>query len=516
MAANDIKNKKDRKFKEKKARLSVLNLNLSIGISINYFIMGIITLIKLVNGQIGAMVAWPVLIIAVAALILIWSIYFKDQFDEKLYHISIIGNIIVYSLLLLSGDNEYVQFAILIPLTAAILFYQDKDMRLYSLIILGINLVHTITIASAVSSDFSFINIDDRYQGNLDMAVANLLIIAMMLLVLYKTSVLGNVFNHDTTHAMMDEQKKEAAILDDVLAIASVIKENAKASNAIVQELGESSDIVNMAVSQISSGSQATAESIQEQNVMTQSIQNSINDTVLRSRKMVDIANNSSKTVGNNIQVMKDLQSHSDHIASTNQNVISSMERLQQKAKEVHDILGIIYEITSQTNLLALNASIESARAGEAGKGFAVVADHIRGLAEQTKTSTENIRTIIEELQMNAEDATRTVQESIEAANRQGSLITSASEGFHMVDKDVSLLTGDIDEIDKMLVDLAGANNTIVENISQISATTEEITASSEEALALSEKNSDKVSSSIKLLNEMIETVRQLDKYLKK
>lgn len=513
MAAQEIGKVKDRKYKEKKARLSILNLNLSIGITVSYFIIGVITLRNSSNGRVGAGIAWVDILLEIASLIVMWGLYFKNHYDEKLFGISIICNTVIYSLLLLTGGNEYIQFIILVPLTISILFYKTKDMWMYALIILAVNILHIITIAAAVQSDFSFFSINESYKGTLDTSVANLLILAMLLYAVCKTSVLGNIFNHDTSHAMTDEQKKVMVIVEDVLKIAGVIRENANASNAMVQELGESSDIVNMAVSQISSGSQATAESIQEQNIMTQSIQKSINATVDRSKNMVDIANNSIETVGNNLQVMNDLQVQSDHIATRNQDVIASMERLQKKTKEVQDILGIIYEISTQTNLLSLNASIESARAGEAGKGFAVVADHIRGLAEETQISTENITKIIEELQINAEAATQTVRESIEATNHQGQLITTASEGFKIINEDVSLLTKNIDEIDEMLKSLAEANNKIVDNISQISATTEEITASSQEALALSEKNSDNVCNSIKLLNEMIETSHQLDKY---
>jgi methyl-accepting chemotaxis protein len=314
----------------------------------------------------------------------------------------------------------------------------------------------------------------------------------------------------------MDEQKIQVSIMDDVLAIAESVQEGAAKSNQIVHELGESTGIVNAAVSEISSSTQVTAENIQEQTIMTQSIQQAINNTVERSDKIVQIANESTVSIKESLNIMNDLKSQSENIATTNSNVVESMDKLQEKTKEVHDIASIIFSISSKTNLLALNASIESARAGEAGKGFAVVADQIRELAEQTRKSTENIAKIIEELNVQAEEASQTIVDSISAADYQGKLITTASQSFEKIHNDVNILTDDIGEIDKMLAELADANNRIVDNISQLSATTEEVTASSQEATAISEKNRQDAENAKELLEDMIETSKRLDKYLKR
>lgn len=65
-----------------------------------------------------------------------------------------------------------------------------------------------------------------------------------------------------------------------------------------------------------------------------------------------------------------------------------------KSVEKVNSLTNEILNISSQTNLLALNASIEAARAGEAGKGFAVVADEIRGLADSSRETANNIQTI--------------------------------------------------------------------------------------------------------------------------
>ena len=222
---------------------------------------------------------------------------------------------------------------------------------------------------------------------------------------------------------------------------------------------------------------------------LTQSIQSAIDETGERSRKMVDVATDSNENIQENLQVMEELKNQSEQIAATNHKVTESMTRLQNKTKEVEEIAGMILNISNQTNLLALNASIESARAGEAGRGFAVVAEQIRQLAEQTKKSTEEITTIINELNENARDVMTSVESSVEATESQNEKIAVAAESFERLNENMSQLIGDINEIAGQITGLSDSNNRIVENISQLSAATEEVTASAEQVREISEQN---------------------------
>jgi methyl-accepting chemotaxis protein len=76
--------------------------------------------------------------------------------------------------------------------------------------------------------------------------------------------------------------------------------------------------------------------------------------------------------------------------------VIATMSAIQDGARDIAEIVGLIDSIAFQTNILSLNAAIEAARSGEHGKGFAVVAQEVRMLSQRSAGSARDIRALIE------------------------------------------------------------------------------------------------------------------------
>jgi methyl-accepting chemotaxis protein len=75
--------------------------------------------------------------------------------------------------------------------------------------------------------------------------------------------------------------------------------------------------------------------------------------------------------------------------------VVSTMEAINDSARKIVDIIGVIDGIAFQTNILALNAAVEAARAGEQGRGFAVVASEVRNLAQRSASAAKEIKELI-------------------------------------------------------------------------------------------------------------------------
>jgi methyl-accepting chemotaxis protein len=104
---------------------------------------------------------------------------------------------------------------------------------------------------------------------------------------------------------------------------------------------------------------------------------------------------------------------------------VEAMSGINESAKKIADIIGVIDEIAFQTNLLALNAAVEAARAGEQGRGFAVVASEVRNLAGRSATAAKEIKTLIEDSVKKVEDGSGLVTQS---GRTLGEIVTSVKK----------------------------------------------------------------------------------------
>ncbi|WP_456359661.1 methyl-accepting chemotaxis protein [Bacillus sp. Y1] len=190
-----------------------------------------------------------------------------------------------------------------------------------------------------------------------------------------------------------------------------------------------------------------------------------------------------------------------NEIHSTVQQTAQSINQLDNKSRQIEEIVGLINSIAEQTNLLALNAAIEAARAGEHGKGFAVVADEVRKLAEQSSKASGDIKELIHEIQNEISTSVSVMKSSTESTQSGIHVVEQTGQSFNQIFDAIGNMTQHTEEVYHSIVhilkevdqmkDVVDAVNELAvtndEKAQNVSAATEEQAAMVQEMTASSE-----------------------------
>ena len=250
------------------------------------------------------------------------------------------------------------------------------------------------------------------------------------------------------------------------------------------------SEVAN-AINEVSNGSTDQATAISNVTNTVDGLSNRIDDVDKNINNILNLSEATDKLSDDGLKVLNLLIEKSVVTKQNTQESSSNVKEMTDSIKNINQISDVISGITEQTNLLALNASIEAARAGELGKGFAVVAEEIRKLAEESKDSTDKIKSIIKEVNQKSIRFVDSMEETVNILNEQDESINNTKNIFIEIAESIEPLVEAIRYIsnltDKMNNDKENVKKEI-DNISVISqdvaSVSEEVTASAEEVTA--------------------------------
>ncbi|WP_431028712.1 methyl-accepting chemotaxis protein [Lysinibacillus sp. LZ02] len=291
---------------------------------------------------------------------------------------------------------------------------------------------------------------------------------------------------------------------DKMLSNASLLTHNTDENVAATEDITKAMQVV-------SEGAESQATDLAHSSNYLEEVSQGIHETTKSVQNVTDLSLHAKETAQSGNAVVQQTLQQIQTIQQTVDHANNVVSHLGNKSSEINQIISIITDIADQTNLLALNAAIESARAGEHGKGFAVVADEVRKLAEQSAHSANDIRLLINEIQVETEKAIQSMTGGIKAVEVGSNLAMKTGDEFQNITNIIEEISGKTVDVFGVVEEVNTNTASIVETINHISTISDSLATNAQEVAAIATdqyESSVEISTSVAHLNDMAKDLK--------
>ena len=269
---------------------------------------------------------------------------------------------------------------------------------------------------------------------------------------------------------------------------------------------------VASSIEHIAKGAMDQAKGLEEGTIKVGDLASRIEHVAIAASQMNNISIETSEIVNEGLVIVDKLMQKSKETNESAGKVSEDILKVDKRSQEIGSIIETIGQIAQQTNLLALNAAIEAARAGEQGKGFAVVADEVRKLAEESSKSVNEIKGLVEGIQLQSKTAVRAMDEAKNTVTENDKAVESTKYIFDKISSKINSLTTNVHEVEIYSKSMSERKDEIVSVMESLSAVAEETSASAQQVSASTEEqlaSMEEITSSSQTLAELSKELQQ-------
>ena len=238
----------------------------------------------------------------------------------------------------------------------------------------------------------------------------------------------------ESVDSLVASMEETAASTEEIAASIESISEMANMLTGAVDETGSSIEELSATLKEVAGGANELAETSDNTISSITEIMQSIKEVEEKAKESSKFSENVAIEVSQlGVSAVEKTKEGMQQIKVSVDSTASALKKLGGRSEEIGKILTVIDEITEQTTLLALNAAILAAQAGEKGKGFSVVADEIKGLAERTGVSTQEIASLIDAVRAEVKTAVDSMKEGMGAVDQGLSLVGDADQSLKKI-----------------------------------------------------------------------------------
>lgn len=447
-------------------------------------ILAISYAIEVLKGNISLAIYIVMALLCIIPTVLSALVYMKKKDSVIIRYICTIGFSCMYIFVMITKTTNLV-FCYVLVVYVVLIIYADLKLSIglgvYAFLV---NLINVIVMAVTGKMDAK--NITES-----EIVIACILLVCIFAVLSVNTLSKINQANFEKT---VQEKQQTELLLKTILRVSDSMTTDVKNAEQEMMRLKESINTTKSSMENLARGAGESADAIQIQQENTEEITGHLKHVVDTATGIAREVETAEENLSKGKVVMEKLLQQVNNSETISGQVAGKMEGLKEYTDKMKDILDMINGVAEQTNLLSLNASIEAARAGEAGKGFAVVAGEISGLASQTSSATGDINMLIGNIGQSLGEAVVAVESLLESNKLQNNYISETAEYLKKINENTSRVRNESSELEKVVRDVSKANETISQSIYNISALTQEVTASANETLEGSRADMDSVS----------------------